>query len=73
VALRRSALRQDPSGPLRGTVTSARTTPELVRLTVDVDGLGEVHAVAAQDAQVSVGHDVGLCVDVSRTAVLGAS
>jgi thiamine transport system ATP-binding protein len=71
VALRRSALRQDPSGPLRGVVLSARLTPELLRLTVDVEGLGEVHAVAAENAEVSVGHDICLGIDLSRTAVLG--
>ncbi len=70
VALRRSALRYDPAGPLRGIVRSARMTPELLRLTVDVEGLGEVHAVAAERAEVSVGHQVGLRLDLSRTAVL---
>ncbi len=70
LALRRSALRHDPSGPLQGAVLSARVTPELLRLTVDVDGVGAVHAVAAQDAAVRVGHQVRLGVDLSRTAVL---
>jgi thiamine transport system ATP-binding protein len=70
VALRRSALRLDPRGPLRGRVLAARITPETVRLTVDVEGVGTVHAVADQDADVGVGHDIGLCVDLARTAVL---
>ncbi len=70
VAVRRSALRQDPAGPLCGTVRSARATPEVLRLTVDVPGVGEVHAVAGQNAQVSVGHEVRLRVDLDRTAVL---
>ncbi len=70
VALRRSALRHDPAGPLCGVVLSARLTPELLRLTVDVAGLGQVHAVAAEDADVAVGHDVRLRVDLARTAVL---
>jgi thiamine transport system ATP-binding protein len=73
VALRRSALRHDPSGPLCGVVLSARLTPEQLRLTVDVDGVGEVHAVAGEHAQISVGHQVRLTVDLGRTAVLPAS
>ena len=71
VALRRSALRQDPAGPLHGVVLSARLTPELLRLTVDVEGLGEVHAIASENAEVSVGHDICLGIDLCRTAVLG--
>ncbi|MGZ4499165.1 MAG: ABC transporter ATP-binding protein [Nocardioidaceae bacterium] len=70
VALRRSALRCRPHGSLRGRVLSARVTPEQVRLTVDVEGVGEVHAVAEQDSGVSVGHLVRLDVDLSRAAVL---
>ncbi|MGZ4443259.1 MAG: ABC transporter ATP-binding protein [Nocardioidaceae bacterium] len=70
VALRRSALRCRPDGSLRGRVLSARVTPEQVRLTVDVEGVGEVHAVAEQDSGVSVGHLVRLDVDLSRAAVL---
>ena len=35
-----------PDGELAGTVTSARVTPEQVRLEVDVDGVGKVDAVA---------------------------
>jgi thiamine transport system ATP-binding protein len=45
VALRRSALRVSPTGGLHGTVLTARITPDAVRLTVDVEGVGEVHAV----------------------------
>ena len=70
VALRRSALRCDDDGPLRGRVLEARVTPELLRLVVDVAGVGRVHAVAEPDAPVSVGHDVRLTVDLARTAVL---
>ena len=70
VALRRSALRYDEQGPVRGTVLSARLTPEVTRLVVLVDGVGEVHAVASTDADVLVGHEVGLAVDLTRAAVL---
>ena len=45
-------------------------TPEVTRLVVDVQGVGTVHAVAGQDAEISVGHDVRLAVDLSRAAVL---
>ena len=70
VALRRSALRVDPDGPLHGTVLSARLTPDVVRLTVAVDGVGEVPAVGSE---VAVGNDVRLVVDLTRTAPLGRS
>jgi thiamine transport system ATP-binding protein len=73
VALRRSALRCADDGPLRGRVLEARVTPEVTRLLVDVDGVGEAHAVAGQDAEVSVGHDVRLVVDLTRAAVLGGA
>ena len=42
LALRRSALRADPSGPLTGRVVSVRSTPDALRLRVDVPGLGEL-------------------------------
>jgi thiamine transport system ATP-binding protein len=77
VALRRSALRQQPDGPLHGRVTAARITPETVRLTVDVDGIGELPAVADLPAvghpAVAVGEDVRLVVDLTRTARLARS
>ena len=73
VALRRSALRVAATGPLHGRVLSARKTPDAVRLTVEVDGLGEVHAVGDLDASTpAVGNDVRLVVDLSRAARLGA-
>ena len=70
VALRRSALRVAPAGPLHGRVLEARITPELLRLVVDVEGVGEVHAVAEQDSPVRVADDVRLQVDLGRVAVL---
>jgi thiamine transport system ATP-binding protein len=70
VALRRSALRVASEGPLDGRVLAARVTPELLRLVVDVDDVGEVNAVAHQDSPVRVGEDVRLAVDLTRTAVL---
>jgi thiamine transport system ATP-binding protein len=70
IALRRSALRVDPAGRLGGRVLSATVTPDVVRLKVLVEGLGEMHAVAAHDADVRIDHEVLLRVDMSRTAVL---
>lgn len=70
VALRRSALRCTPDGALRGRVLEARVTPEVVRLVVDADGVGQVHAVADQDSTVAAGEVVHLGVDLARTAVL---
>jgi thiamine transport system ATP-binding protein len=70
VAMRRSALRVTTSGPLHGKVLEARVTPELLRLTVDVAGVGTVHAVAEQDSPVRVADEVRLTVDLGRVAVL---
>jgi thiamine transport system ATP-binding protein len=72
VAVRRSALTVAPSGPVTGTVLSGRVTPELVRLVVDVPGIGEVDAVAPLDAHAGAGEVVHLMVDVTRLAVLPA-
>ena len=79
VALRRSALWHAADGPLRGRVLAARTTPDLVRLTVAVDGVGELPAVARPPtgavehgrAALGVGQDIQLVVDLTRTARLG--
>jgi thiamine transport system ATP-binding protein len=75
LALRRSALRVHPAGTLGGRVVSARSTPDAVRLTVEVEGVGEVHAVAAAGpgpSPLGVGSDVRLSVDLDRTARLAA-
>jgi hypothetical protein len=71
LAVRRSAFRVDPEGELRGTVTAARITPEQVRLVVDVEGVGEVDAVAPLDEHPGLGQAVRLSVDATRTAVVG--
>ena len=72
VALRRSALRVDPAGPLTATVHSARVTPEQLRLGVHVDGVGDVEAVADPGADLRVGQQLRLSVDRSRLAVLAS-
>ena len=70
VALRRSALRTAPGGPLLGRVLSARTTPDAVRLTVDLAGVGPVPAVGEAGTLTVVGQDVRLVLDLSRTALI---
>jgi thiamine transport system ATP-binding protein len=70
LAVRRSAFRLDPEGRLKGTVVEARTTPEQVRLVVDVEGIGELDAVAPLDQHPGAGEPVRLSVDATRTAVV---
>ncbi len=70
LAVRRSALIEDPAGQLLGTVESARATPELLRLVVDVVGVGVVDAVAARGSHWGPGEQVRLRVDRSRVAVI---
>jgi len=71
LAVRRSAFRVDPEGELSGAVVEARVTPEQVRLVVDVDGVGELDAVAPLDQHPGVGQRVRLAVDATRTAPVG--
>ena len=72
VALRRSALVLDAAGPLRGRVLAAALSPEQVRLTVDVDGLGVLDAVARSGSGVpEPGGLVALAVDADRLAEVG--
>ncbi len=70
VALRRSALRVTPDGPLVATVREARMTPELLRLELDVAGIGILPGVAGRGDDVPVGAQVRLALDLSRVAVL---
>ena len=56
--------------PRAGTVVSARATPELVRLVVTVDGLGELDAVAPPGSHVAPGEPVRLRVDPTRVATI---
>jgi thiamine transport system ATP-binding protein len=70
LALRRSALRVDPAGPLQAAVLSARATPDGVRLTVAVAGVDQPLDAVADPAGATpgVGHDVRLVLDLTRTA-----
>jgi thiamine transport system ATP-binding protein len=70
VALRRSALRVADEGPLVGTVRTVRATPELTRLGLDVEGVGDVQGVADPGRGVRPGQRVRLVVDPSRLAPL---
>ena len=72
VALRRSALSVDADGTLRGTVVSSRLTPDQVRLRLDVQGLGELDAVAPLDRHPGPGDEVKLRVDSARLAPISA-
>jgi thiamine transport system ATP-binding protein len=72
LALRRSALQVSPEGALGARVVRAALTPEQVRLTVEVEGVGELDAVAATDVPLPPpGGRVRLSVDVTRTAPVG--
>jgi thiamine transport system ATP-binding protein len=70
VALRRSALRVDPDGPLSAAVSEARVTPGQVRLELDVEGIGSLPGVADRGSGVEVGARVRLSLDRTRLAPL---
>ncbi|MBF4161402.1 ABC transporter ATP-binding protein [Nocardioides acrostichi] len=70
VALRRSALHVADDGPLAGEVVAVRTTPELLRLVVRVEGVGEVDAVAGLALRAGVGDVVRMHVEGTRLAPL---
>jgi thiamine transport system ATP-binding protein len=70
VALRRSALRVDPAGPLTARVEQARVTPEQIRLQLDVDGFGSLPGVADPGSDVRVGARVPVAIDTSRLAFI---
>ena len=70
LALRRSAIRLDPAGPLRATVLSARVTPEQLRLELDVEGIGRLPGVAEPRQVVAVGEAVRARVVPDRVAAL---
>jgi thiamine transport system ATP-binding protein len=72
VALRRSAIRLDPDGPLAATVLAARVTPEQLRLELDVEGVGRLAAVAEPGQVVAVGESVRARVVPDRLAGLPA-
>lgn len=73
LAVRRSALVADDTGPIAGTVRSANTAPEQIRLVVDVPGLGEVDAVAPLGSDVPPGALVRLRVDPTKVARVSPS
>jgi thiamine transport system ATP-binding protein len=72
VALRRSAIRLDPEGPLAATVLAARVTPDQLRLELDVVGVGRLAAVAEPGQVVAVGESVRARVVPDRLAGLPA-
>ena len=68
VALRRSALRVDPLGPLLARVEEARVTPDQIRVQLDVDGAGSLPGVAEQGSGIRLGERVHVSIDTSRIA-----
>jgi thiamine transport system ATP-binding protein len=70
VALRRSALRVDPAGPLTAVVSQARVTPGQLRLELEVEGIGSLPGVADRGSDVAIGHRVRLSLDHTRLAPL---
>ena len=68
VALRRSALRVQPTGPLVATVTEARVTPDQIRVQLDVEGAGSLPGVADPGSDVRLGARVRVALDTSRIA-----
>ena len=71
LALRRSALVVSPQGGLRATVVGVRPTPDVLRLVVEIDGLGVVHAVDQTASRREIGETVALDLDPERTAPVG--
>jgi len=69
VALRRSALRVDPTGPLDGTVRRVTTVSDSVQLEVEVEVLGRMPALA-DDLGPEVGDTLRLAVDPRGVAHL---
>jgi len=72
LALRRSALRLDPAGPLEGTVLSAAAISDAVRVDLEVDGVGVVEALAEQHETVRAGNRVSVRVDQAGIAAIAA-
>ncbi len=70
VALRRSALRVDPAGPLTARVEEARVTPDQIRVQLDVDGAGSLPGVADPGSDVRLGARVRVSIDTSRIALV---
>ena len=74
VALRRSALEVATDGVLTATVLTASLSPEQVRLSVDIAGLGVMDAVApAGHAAPRPGEQIRLRIDVTRIALVGSA
>ena len=70
VALRRSALRVDPAGPLTGRVLAARATPEATRLLVDVSRGRRARRGGRRARARDPASEVRLAVDPARLAVI---
>jgi thiamine transport system ATP-binding protein len=73
VAVRRSAITVSADGALSGVVRTVRATPEQVRLVLDVEGVGELDAVASLGRPPGPGDTVRLSADATRLAVIPGS
>jgi thiamine transport system ATP-binding protein len=73
LALRPSALVMDPNGPIAGQVAFTAASPEGLHLTVAIDGIGPVRAIAPADAAIGAGAAVRLRLDTAGTATLPAA
>lgn len=72
IAVRRSAFLVADAGSLTGTVVSVRSTPEQLRLVVEVDAVGTVDAVAPLRTHCGPGDAVRLRVDRTKIAPIRA-
>jgi hypothetical protein len=72
LAVRRSALRVVPTADAAviGVVTSVAATPDEVRLTAGVEGVGELEATARPGARLAAGERVGLRIDRAGLAIV---
>jgi len=70
LALRPTALRLDPNGPLSGRVELVAPAPDGLLLTVRINGVGEVKAIAATDVPVAVDDLVRLRFDPAGAAAV---
>ncbi len=73
LALRPSALVVDPAGHVSGQVAFTSASPDGLQLTVAVDGIGPVRALAPADAAIDAGAAVRLRFDPAGTAALAVT
>ena len=70
LALRCSALRVDPAGPLSATVIAEAGISDAVRVELDIEGVGRVEALAEQNAVLRPGDVVRVRADPAGMALI---